>query len=65
MKPNEMIEYDIDDGRHVKVEFKNMPDGVRISETFDPDNEYPQEMQRSGWQAILDNFRKYVEGNSK
>ena len=65
VKPNEMIEYDIDDGRHVKVEFKNMPDGVRISETFDPDNEYPQEMQRSGWQAILDNFRKYVEGNSK
>lgn len=65
VKPNEMIEYDIDDCRHVKVEFKNMPDGVRISETFDPDNEYPQEMQRSGWQAILDNFRKYVEGNSK
>jgi len=65
VKSNELIEYDIDDGRHVKVEFKGTPNGVRISETFDPDNEYPQEMQRAGWQAILDNFRKYVEGHTK
>jgi uncharacterized protein YndB with AHSA1/START domain len=63
VKENELIEYDMDDGRHVKVEFEDAPGGVKVIETFDPDNQYPLEMQRSGWQAILDNFKKYVEQN--
>lgn len=63
LKANELIEYDIDDGRHVKVEFVDTPDGVKVTETFDPENTYPQDMQRSGWQAILDNFKKYAEAN--
>jgi uncharacterized protein YndB with AHSA1/START domain len=71
---HEMIEYTMDDpegdatrpygagGRHVKVEFKTTPDGgTKIVETFDPENENPPEMQRAGWQAILDNFKKYTE----
>ncbi len=61
VKENEIIEYDMDDGRHVKTEFEETPDGVKITETFDPENENSEEMQRSGWQAILDNFKKYVE----
>ena len=61
VKEHELIEYDIDDGRHVKVEFTGLPDGVKITETFEPENENPKEMQRSGWQAILDNFKKYAE----
>jgi uncharacterized protein YndB with AHSA1/START domain len=61
IKENELIEYDLDDGRHVKVEFVQSPDGVKITETFDPENENPEEAQRAGWQAILDNFKKYVE----
>ena len=65
VKLNELIEYDIDDGRHVRVEFMPTPNGTRVTETFDPDREYPQEMQRSGWQAILDNFKKHVENHSK
>jgi hypothetical protein len=40
-----------------------MPGGVKVVETFDPENENPDEVQRSGWQAILDNFKKYVESN--
>jgi uncharacterized protein YndB with AHSA1/START domain len=59
----EVVEYDMDDQRHVKIEFIESADGVKIVETFDPENENPEEMQRSGWQAILDNFKKYVEGN--
>lgn len=61
VRENELIEYDSDDGRHVKVEFEETPEGVKIVESFEPENENPEEMQRSGWQAILDNFKKYVE----
>ncbi len=58
---NELIEYNMDDGRHVKIEFINMPNGVKIIETFDPETENTEELQRSGWQAILDNFKNYTE----
>lgn len=61
VKEHKLIEYNIDDGRHVKVEFEKIPNGVKVTETFEPENTFPVEMQRSGWQAILDNFRKYVE----
>ncbi len=61
------IEYDMEkapdekSARHVKVEFENTPDGVKITETFDPENENPLEMQKDGWQSILNNFKKYTE----
>ncbi|MBI2027968.1 MAG: SRPBCC family protein [Candidatus Levybacteria bacterium] len=61
VKEHELIEYDMDDGRHVKMEFEETPEGVRVMETFDPETENTEEFQRSGWQAILDNFKKYVE----
>ena len=61
VKDNELVEYDMDDGRHVKVGFVETPEGVKVTEIFDPENENSLEMQRSGWQAILDNFKKYVE----
>jgi uncharacterized protein YndB with AHSA1/START domain len=58
---NEYIEYTLTDGRKVKVNFKSQGDKTHVSESFDPENEHPLEMQRAGWQAILDNFKKYVE----
>lgn len=61
VKEHELIEYDIEGGRHVKTEFAPTPEGIRITQTFEPEHENPEEMQRSGWQAILDNFKKYVE----
>lgn len=61
VKKNELIEYNLGDSRHVKVLFEETPEGVKITETFDPENQNSEEMQRSGWQAILDNFKKYVE----
>lgn len=60
---HELIEYDLDDGRHVKVEFAVLPEGVKITETFEPENQNPVEMQRVGWQAILNNFKEYVESS--
>jgi len=62
VKVNERIEYVMDDGRTVRVEFRETPTGVEITETFDPESENAEEVQRSGWQAILNNFKKYVEG---
>ena len=48
------------DGREVKVEFVERPEGVLVKETFDAETENP-ELQRTGWQAILDNFRRHVQ----
>lgn len=55
------IEYVIADGRKVSVVFKHVLDGVEISETFETEDVNSAEMQRAGWQAILENFRKYAE----
>lgn len=62
---NKLVEFDLDDKRHVKVEFNQTPEGVLVIETFDPESENPEEMQRSGWQAFLDNFKKYTESTAR
>jgi uncharacterized protein YndB with AHSA1/START domain len=59
--PRSDIEYRMSDGREVKVEFVDRPDGILVKETFDAETENPPELQRTGWQAILDNFRRHVE----
>ncbi len=59
--PHERIEYVMADGRKVQIYFKTVPEGTAITETFDPETENPEEMQRAGWQAILENFKKHVE----
>jgi hypothetical protein len=44
------------------VEFIDGPDGVTVRETFDAEETHPVEVQRAGWQAILDRFARHVEG---
>lgn len=63
VKENELIEYtmDGDDKRKVSTTFTQNGDMTDISETFDMENENNEDMQRAGWQAILDNYKKYVE----
>lgn len=61
--PRERIEYRMSDGREVSVEFIDEDDGVRVRNTFDAETENPPEMQRQGWQAIVDSFGRYVEAN--
>lgn len=61
--PNEKIKYTLDDGRKVEITFADTDTGIVITETFEPESQNPVEMQRQGWQAILDNFKKYVESN--
>jgi len=55
------IAYTIADDRKVEITFRENSDGVHIIETFDAENTNPHDMQRGGWQAILDNFKKYTE----
>jgi uncharacterized protein YndB with AHSA1/START domain len=64
VKNHSFIEYRLADDRKVDIYFIGLEDGVEIIESFDPENENSEEMQREGWQAILDNFKKYVESLS-
>jgi uncharacterized protein YndB with AHSA1/START domain len=61
VEQNKAIEYVMADGRKVEISFETTPSGVEVIESFDPETENPEEMQRGGWQAILDNFKKHVE----
>ncbi len=56
------LEYKLDDGRMVELVLEGTADGTHIKQTFDAETENDAEMQRRGWQAIADNFARYVEG---
>jgi uncharacterized protein YndB with AHSA1/START domain len=55
------IDYTMDDGRKTKIIFTGDGLSTKVTETFEPENTNPKEMQQMGWQAILNNFKKYVE----
>lgn len=63
VEPHKVIEYVLEDGRTVKISFSENEGKTKVVETFDPENQNPTEMQRAGWQAILENFKKYTESN--
>ncbi|MDQ1142329.1 SRPBCC family protein [Pedobacter agri] len=63
VKTHELIAYGLEDGRQVKITFEEVDGKTKLTETFDPENQNPLEMQKSGWQSILDNFKKYTEEN--
>lgn len=47
--------------RTVTIFFESEGENTKITETFDAENENPIELQKNGWQAILNNFKKYAE----
>lgn len=63
VKPNELIEYTLGDGRQVIVRFTPIGSETKVEITFDAETENPVEMQQAGWQAILNNFARYTEVN--
>jgi len=63
VKNNEYIEYTIGDGRKVKIHFTSNGNETKVVESFEAENQNSLEMQQGGWQAILDNFKKYTEAN--
>jgi len=59
---NKRIEYAFGD-RNAQVEFLDAPSGVTVRVSFDAETVYPVEQQQQGWQAILNNFKRYVESH--
>lgn len=61
---HKQIDYTMDDGRTVSVLFDGHGDHTHVTEVFDPELENAPDMQRQGWQSIMDNFKKYVESKT-
>jgi uncharacterized protein YndB with AHSA1/START domain len=61
VNPNKLIEYSLSDGRKVRIEFFSKSNETTVLETFDAETENSIELQRAGWQSIMNNFKKYVE----
>jgi uncharacterized protein YndB with AHSA1/START domain len=62
--PRQAIEYRMSDGREVQVSFVERDGEVLVKETFDAETENAPEMQRQGWQAILESFGRHVEAKT-
>ena len=56
------IEIYLEDGRELNIQFESEGSSTKIIETFEPEEVNSMELQKQGWQAILDNFKQYVEG---
>lgn len=63
IKPHEIIEYTMEDGRTVKILFSGTANSTKVVETFAAETVNSIEIQQGGWQAILDSFKKYAETN--
>lgn len=63
VKTHEYIEYTLGDDRKVKINFDAQGDSTKVTESFEAESTHSIEMQKGGWQAILDNFKKYTEAN--
>jgi uncharacterized protein YndB with AHSA1/START domain len=63
VKNNELIEYTIGDGRKVKINFSGDASKTKVTESFEAENMNSTELQKTGWQSILDNFKRYTESN--
>jgi len=63
IKTDELIIYTIFDGRKVHISFASVGNSTTIIESFEAESENSIELQKSGWQSILNNFKHYVESN--
>lgn len=64
VRTNEFLSYTMGDGRKVAVTFLSVDGGTKVTETFDAEAINDVEMQRAGWQAIMDNFKAYCESKN-
>lgn len=63
VNPGESFTYTMPDGRRVDVTFTENNNSTDVTVVFDPENIHPVEFQQAGWQAILDNYKKYTEND--
>ncbi len=64
VEKHKAIRYRLGDGRRVEITFLQEGESIQLTESFEAEGTHTDEQQRAGWQAILENFRKYVEGLS-
>lgn len=57
------ISYVLADERKIFITFTETENGIEVVEKFDPETENSEELQQTGWQMILNNFKKYIESN--
>lgn len=63
VETNETISYTMGDDRKVNINFSGDNNSTTVKSTFEAESSNPVEMQKNGWQTILDNFKKYTEEN--
>ena len=61
--PEKKITYTMGDGRKATTTFEKVSDGTKVVTVFDAETQNPVDMQRNGWQAILNNFKAHAEGS--
>lgn len=61
--PYKHLDYTMEDGRKVNISFTEENGITTVTEVFDPETENPVDMQETGWQSILNNFKKYTESH--
>ena len=64
VKTNELIAYTLGDNRKAKILFDSRSNSTVVTVTFEAETENSIELQKGGWQSILDNFKKYTEANA-
>lgn len=60
---HQQIAYTLTDGSKVQISFAQTEDGIKVVKSFEAETTHSTEMQRAGWQAILNNFKNHVEQN--
>jgi len=61
--PQKKLTYTMTDGRKVVTTFEQQGDATKVTTAFVAETQNPLEMQKDGWQAILDNFKRYTQAN--
>lgn len=57
------LTYTMEDGRKVTTTFEPVGDKTKVTTVFDAEKSNPEDFQKAGWQAILNNFKSYAETN--
>lgn len=64
VEPDKALTMAMTDGRRARTTFEADKSGTKVTTVFDAENDNPVDMQRDGWQSILDNFKAHVENQS-
>jgi len=61
VEPHQQIDIELEDKRKVTIKFEQIVAKSRVTERFEVEDVNSAELQKQGWQSILDNFKQYIE----